>query len=146
MNRIERIASSHKSTHVIMKLHIDPPLPLDMSGQDLDLVICITETTLPVVYTAENSANPDRHFLLGVVQTALIAMEELDPETVAFINSSALTLEKSDELIPLNCQLTIIRSNTGGFAVLTRTDQSSARRLIREAARRFTGLIRLDVP
>ena len=129
-----------------MKLHIDPPLALDLLGQDLDLVICVTETTLPVVYTAENSANPDRHFLLGVVQTALIAVEELDPETVAFINSSALTLEKSDELIPLNCQLIIIRSNTGGFAVLTRTDQSLARRLIREAARRFTGLIRLDIP
>ncbi len=130
----------------MMKLHADPSLALDLLGQDLDLVICITETTLPVVYTAESSANPDRHFLLGVVQTALIAMEELDPETVSFINCSTLALEKGDELIPLNCQLIIIRSNTGGFAVLTRTDQSLARRLIREAARRFTGLIRLDVP
>jgi hypothetical protein len=129
-----------------MKLHIDPPLALDLLGQDLDLVICVTETTLPVVYTAENSANPDRHFLLGVVQTALIAIEELDPDTVAFINSSLLTLEKNDELIRLNCQLIIIRSKTGGFAVLTRTDQTLARRLIREAARRFTGLIRLDIP
>ena len=85
MNRIERIAPSHKSIHVIMKLHIDPSLALDLFGQDLDLVICITESALPVVYTTENSANPDRHFLLGIVQTALIAMEELDPETVAFM-------------------------------------------------------------
>jgi hypothetical protein len=129
-----------------MKLHVDPPPALDLFGQDLDLVICATETSLPVVYTAENSANPDRHFLLGVVQTALIAMEELDPDTVAFISTSLLTLEKEDDLIDLNCQLIIIRSITGGFAVLTRTDPALARRLIREAARRFTGLIRLDVP
>ena len=130
----------------MMKLHVDPPPALDLFGQDLDLVICVTETSLPVVYTAENSANPDRHFLLGVVQTALIAMEELDPDTVAFIGTSLLTLEKEDDLIHLNCQLIIIRSITGGFAVLTRTDPALARRLIREAARRFTGLIRLDVP
>jgi len=129
-----------------MRLHADPPPPLDLFGQDLDLVICVTETTLPVVYTAENSANPDRHFLLGVVQTALIAMEELDPDTVAFISTSPLTLEKEDEPIDLDCQLIIIRSKTGGFAVLTRTDEALSRRLIREAARRFTGLIRLDIP
>ncbi len=130
----------------MMKLHVDPTPALDSFGQDFDLVICVTETTLPVVYTAENSANPDRHFLLGLVQTALIAIEELDPDTVAFISTSPLTLEKNDELIHLDCQLLIVRSKTGSFAVLMRTDQALARSLIREAARRFTGLIRLDIP
>ncbi len=129
-----------------MKLDFDPLPALDSVTQDLDLVICITETTLPVVYTAENSAYPDRHYLLGVVQRALIALEELDPDSVAFINTSPLTLRRNDELIPLNCEITIIKSKTGGFAVLTRTDQALARRLLREAARKFTGLIRLDIP
>ena len=121
------------------------PAP-DSVRQDLDLIICVTETTLPVVYTAENSAYPDRHYLLGVVQRALMALEELDPDVVAFINASPLTLERNDEFIRLSCEITIIKGRAGGFAVLTRTDQGLGRHLLREAARKFTGLIRLDIP
>lgn len=129
-----------------MKLHIDPPPRLEIFGQQLELAICIKEGAVPDVHTIENSAKPDRHFLLGIVQTALIAIEEADPESTAFMDTNSLTLERSNESIQLNCQLIIVRSAAGAFAVLTGTDQALARRLAREAARRFTGTIRLDIP
>jgi hypothetical protein len=129
-----------------MKLHIDPSPPLETFGQQLELVICIKEGTLPDVHTMENSPKPDRHFLLGIVQTALIAIEESDQETTAFMDTDSVMLERGNELVPLNCQLLIVRSAAGSFAVLTGTDKALARRLAREAARRFTGTIRLDIP
>lgn len=129
-----------------MILHIDPPPPLEVFGQQLELVICIKEGTIPVVHTIENSAKPDRHFLLGVVQTALITIEESDPESAVFMDTKSLTLERTNELIPLDCELIIARSAAGSLAVLTGTDKASARRLAREAARRLTGTIRLDIP
>ena len=129
-----------------MKLHIDPPPSLEIFRQKLELVVCIKEGDLPGVYAIETSAKPDRHFLLGIVQTALIAIEEADPESTAFMDTNSLTLERSNELIPLNCQLIIVRSAAGAFAALTGTDKALARRLAREAARRFTGTVRLDIP
>jgi len=129
-----------------MILHIDPPPPLEVFGQRLELVICIKEAAPPVVHTIENSAKPDRHFLLGIVQTALIAIEESDPESAVFMDTNSLTLERSNELIQLDCELIIARGASGAFAVLTGTDKASARRLAREAARRLTGTIRLDIP
>jgi hypothetical protein len=129
-----------------MILRIDPPPPLEVFGQQLELVICVKDGPIPGVYTTETSAKPDRHFLLGVVQTALIAIEESDPESVVFMDTKALTLERSNELIPLDCELVIARSVAGAFAVLTGSDKALARRLAREAARRLTGTIRLDIP
>ncbi len=129
-----------------MRLRIDPPPPLEIFNQRLDLVICTKGGALPEVYTSENSPKPDRHFLLGIVQTALVAIEEADPESVVFMDTNSLTLETSNELIPLDCKLLIARAAAGGFAVLTGTDQALARRLAREAARKFTGTIRLDIP
>ncbi len=130
-----------------MKLHVDPPPALDVLQQELDLVVCIREGEFPDVHTTENSPKPDRHFLLGVLQTAMIAVAEMDPETVVLIDTQSLTLERNNELTPLNCQLIIIISKTRtAFAVLTGTDKTLAKRLIGDAARRFTGTIRLDIP
>ena len=129
-----------------MILRIGPPPPLEVFGQQLELIICVKEGAIPRVYTIETSARPDRHFLLGVVQTALIAIEESDPESVVFMDTQTLTLERSNELIPLDCELMIARSVAGALAVLTGTDKALARHLAREAARRLTGTIRLDIP
>jgi hypothetical protein len=129
-----------------MKLRIDPPPPLEIFGQQLELVICVKEGTIPGVHTIENSAKPDRHFLLGFVQTALIAIEESDPESVVFMDANSLTLERTGGLISLDCELIIARSVAGAFAVLAGTDKALARHLAREAVRRLTGTIRLDIP
>ena len=129
-----------------MILRVNPPPPLEVFEHRLDLVICIKEGAIPVVYTAENSAKPDRHFLLGVVQTALIAIEESDPESVVFVDADSLILERSNEVMPLDCELIVARSAAGAFAVLAGKDKAFARHLAREAARRLTGTIRLDIP
>ncbi len=128
-----------------MKLYVDPPPSLRLFQQEIDLLICIRGAEFPNIYTRENSAKPDRHFLLGVLQAAMIAVDEQDEDTVAFIDSPRLSLEKSNELIQLSCQMLIITNKTA-FAVLTGTDKAMAKRLIREAARHFTGMIRLDIP
>ncbi len=128
-----------------MKLHVDPLPSLSLFQEEIDLLICVRGADFPNIYTNENSAKPDRHYLLGVLQAAMIAVDEQDEDTVVFIDSPRLSLEKSNELIQLSCQMIIITNKTA-FAVLTGTDRAIAKHLIRGAARHFTGMIRLDIP
>ncbi len=129
-----------------MKLFIDPPPPVTVFDKELDLVISASEQGPPEVFVKEGSAQPDRHFLLGVVQAVAMAVEEADHEFTAFMEADSLTLENGGSVKALSNGLIIVRSEDGTLGGLAVPDPRLARRLAREVVRWFTGSIRLDIP
>ncbi len=129
-----------------MRLLIDPPPPLRVFGQELDLVISASGQGPPKVFVKEGSVQPDRHFLLGVAQAVAMAVEEADSEFTAFMEADSLFLENAGPVKELSNGLIIVRGSDGTVGGLAVPDRSVARRLAREAVRWFTGSIRLDIP
>lgn len=129
-----------------MRLFIDPPAALEVFEKELVLVISASRHGPPEVFIKEGLAQPDRHFLLGVVQAVAVAVEEADTEFTAFVDADSLTLESSGFARALPNGLIIVRSEDGSLGGLAVTDTGVARRLAREAVRWFTGSIRLDIP
>jgi hypothetical protein len=129
-----------------MRLVVDPSPLLDCFAEDLALVIDIRVDQPPELYLSEELSKPDRHFLLGLVQTVAIAIEEKDQETVAFMDACTVRLEMAGQVKELHPELIVLRSTEGRIGVLAVGDVHEARRLARHAVRWFTGAIRLDVP
>ncbi len=129
-----------------MRLLIDPPPPLKLFRQELDLVISASGLGTPQIFIKEGSAQPDRHFLLGIVQAVAMAVEEADSEFTAFMEADSLFLENAGPVKELPNGLIIVRGSDGALGGLAVRDRSVVRRLAREAVRWFTGAIRLDIP
>ncbi|HTY25174.1 MAG TPA: hypothetical protein VMC85_18730 [Desulfomonilaceae bacterium] len=129
-----------------MKLLIEPRPAPDIFDKELELVICVTEGIPPEIYTRAGHAKPDRHFLLGMARTALMAIQEMDPETTVLMNTNSTLLRTGDSTKPLGHELIIVKSTDGAFAALACSDAALAKRLARQAVRQLTGTIRLDVP
>lgn len=100
----------------------------------------------PEVFVRDGLPRPDRHLLLGLVQAVSMAVEERDPESVVFIESCSIRMERAGLLKELGSSLVIVRAEDGGIGVLAVGDPADARRRARRAVRWFTGTIRLDVP
>lgn len=128
-----------------MKLHVAPP-QLSFFNTELELVICIREDVPPEIFWEDEKPRPDRHLLLGMMQTIVLAVEEADRTSVAFSDNCSLQLEKNDETKDLDSALTVVRSEDGRFGALAIGDQHYIRRLAKRAERWFTGTIRLDIP
>jgi hypothetical protein len=129
-----------------MRLLINPSHELELFDSDLELVICVREETPPEVFLEDGKPRPDRHMLLGIMQTIVIAVEELDRTFVEFAGDCALELIKDGEIRGIDAGLVIVRSVDGGFGAIAIGDPRNARRLARRAERWFTGTIRLDIP
>ena len=129
-----------------MRLFIDPPARLTVFDKELHLVISASEKGPPEIFVKKGLAQPDRHFLLGVVQAAAMAVEERDREFTAFMEAASLTLENAGSVKELSNGLIIAWSEDGSIGGLAVPDPGSARRLARELVRWFTGSIRLDIP
>ena len=129
-----------------MKLLVDPRPAPDIFDKELELVICVTEGVPPEIYIRAGHAKPDRHFLLGMARTALMAIQEMDPETTVLMNTKSTLLRTGDSTKPLGHELIIVKSTDGAFAALACPDAALAKRLARQAVRQLTGTIRLDVP
>jgi hypothetical protein len=131
-----------------MKLSVQPMPSLSAFSEDLQFVIHVgdSDAAIPELYLEEGLPQPDRHLLVGVAQTVLVAVEESDPETVAFLDACAVSLETPRETKPLDRGLIVVRSTTGQFGALVTAAPSAAKRLARKAVRWFTGGIRLDIP
>ncbi|MEI6134614.1 MAG: hypothetical protein WCP72_06550 [Desulfomonile sp.] len=129
-----------------MKLEITPsPInPLFQSNPKIVLVL-EPEGQLGVFYE-ENMAQPDRHFLLGLAQIALFALEENDRDSVEFANHTDLGIEKGTQKVILNPDLIIVQLVDGTVGVLAIGNSSIARKNARLLIKTLTGRIRLDVP
>jgi hypothetical protein len=131
-----------------MKITNQPMPTLSAFSEDLQFVIHIGDgdTAVPELYLEDGLPRPDRHLLVGMAQSILMAVEEADPETVAFVEPCDIHLERSGETKSLNRGLIVVRSRTGKFGALVTATPREARRLARKAVRWFTGAIRLDIP
>ncbi len=131
-----------------MKLSAHPMPALSVFSEDLQFVIHLgdNDVAVPELYIEDGLPRPDRHLLVGLAQTVLMAVEEKDPETVAFLDPCTVCLKRSDETKLLGRGLIVVRSMTGKFGALVTITPGEARRLARKAVRRLTGAIRLDIP
>jgi hypothetical protein len=129
-----------------MRLLTEPAAQSPLFDSELELVICLREESPPEIFLQDGMPRPDRHMLLGMIQTIVVAAEEMDSASVAFVDSCSTRLERGDEMSILHSDLIIIRAIDGRFGALAIGDKRSVRRLARRAERWFTGTIRLDVP
>jgi hypothetical protein len=129
-----------------MKLLVSPLPQLQLFGSELELVICLHEDSSPEVFLEDKKPRPDRHMLLGMMQTIVMAIEEMDPTFVEFAENFSLRLVRNGEERDIDSGLTIVRSVDGRYGALAEGDARQVRRLARRAERWFTGAIRLDIP
>jgi hypothetical protein len=130
-----------------MRLLVDPSPQLPVFGEGLELVICVDVDAIPEIYLNQGVPKPDRHLLLGIMQSAAMAVSESDPELMTFLEPAMVVLSRSDgSSKKLGAGLIVVRTEDGHLGVLSAVDPPQARRLAREALRWFTGTIRLDIP
>ncbi len=129
-----------------MKLLMDPAPKLAVFCKDLDIVIHARDGGIPETYVEEGSPRPDRHMLLGIVQAAVIAVEESDNDSVATVSECPVMLRRLSDVKNLDPNLIVVKSGDGEIGVLAAGDSRDARRRVRDALRYFTGTVRLDVP
>jgi hypothetical protein len=134
------------SGNVVVKLILEPdPLPSD-SGGDLGLVVVVCGDLPPAVYPEEGAPRPDRHFLLGLAQTALVLVEEMDRDCAAALDCLTATLIRDGEESRFSPSFVITMTKEGKILVIGVGDPHDARRAARKTLRYFTGGVRLDVP
>jgi hypothetical protein len=131
---------------MLMKLLLDPLPSLPLFSLDPELVIRVEEDRPAEVYIAEGLPRPDRHLLLGIAQTVLVAVEEMDPEIVELTGRCTIRLDRANEIKQFGAGLVIVRVKDGRFGALIVGDARLALRLARQGVRWFTGTIRLDIP
>lgn len=129
-----------------MRLVTEPPASLPAFTEELELVIRLGEGDAPKIYLGEDSPKPDRHLLLGIVQSVSVAVEERDPDMVRFVSPCSVRLDGSGAVKVFDSGLIIARDTQGAIAALVIGDALAGRRLARQGLRWFTGMIRLDVP
>ncbi|MBI5571939.1 MAG: hypothetical protein HY914_18495 [Desulfomonile tiedjei] len=130
-----------------MRLLVDPSPQLPVFSEGLELVICVDVDAIPEIYLKLGVPKPDRHLVLGIMQSASMAVSESDPELMTFLEPVTVVLSRSDgSSKKLGAGLIVVRSEDGHLGVLSAVDPPQARRLAREALRWFTGTIRLDIP
>ncbi len=129
-----------------MRILIDPLPSLPLFSLDAELAIRVEENQPPEIYLDEGLPRPDRHLLLGIAQSVLLALEELDPECVVLMSKCTIKIERANEGKEFTGGLFIVRVKDGRFGALVVGDSRFAVRLARQCVRWFTGTIRLDVP
>ena len=89
-----------------------------MFSLDPELVIRIEEDRPPEIYLEEGLPRPDRHFLLGIAQSVLVAVEEMDPESVELMSTCTIKLYRANEINVFGSGLLIVRVSDGRFGAL----------------------------
>jgi len=129
-----------------MKLILHPPSSLVPFSEELDLVIEVKSSGVPVTYAREDSPHPDRHLLLGIIQRVAVAIEEKDAEIVELREHVHALLRTARETRNLEPGVIIAKTEQANLAVIAKGDMEIARGLVRRAVRYFTSAIRMDVP
>lgn len=129
-----------------MKLIIEPPIALPVLAEDLELVVAYRESEVPEVFTAPGLPRPDRHLLVGIVESVAFAIREMDHESVAVEADRRVALALDGTVKRLDPELIIVRTLDCRLGALVLGTSDDARRLARAAVRSFTATVRLDVP
>ena len=129
-----------------MKLSTETDTNLEILHESLEMVIEIKEDSIPVVRTCPGKPKPDRHMVLGVVQSLSVAVEERDEESVAFVERRSVRLHAGENIVRIDAPLVMMKSSLGKLGALAFVDPKTARGLARGAVRYFTGTVRLDIP
>jgi len=129
-----------------VRLSIYPPLSHKAFDEELDVLITVSDEGILETHFDDRLPRPDRHFLLGIAQSALFAIEEKDPETVAFVETEEICIEHNGQTKHLQLGIAIAKARSGRVLVLASTDRQNAKRLARKAVRQLTGTLRLDIP
>jgi hypothetical protein len=129
-----------------MRLLIDPPAPLALFAGELGLVIEVPEAGIPSLYVPSGVPQPDRHMVLGLIQSLAVAVSEDDKDCVAIVDRCTVRLDLNGQIKDLEPSFIVIRDERAAFGVLVAGTREDARRRARQALRYFTGTIRLDVP
>lgn len=129
-----------------MKLILHPPSSLAPFSEELDLVIEVKSSGVPVTYARGDTPHPDRHLLLGIIQRVAVAIEEKDAEMVEFREDLQAHLTTARETRSLEPGVIIVKTEQANLAVIAKGGMEIARGLVRRAVRYFTSAIRLDVP
>lgn len=113
---------------------------------ELELAIHAGQGERAEVFLGAGISKPDRHFVIGMVQLAAVAVEEKDPDFVSFIPDLSLSLLHDGQETPIGNGLFIFKTEEGRIGCVSALDPKSSTRVVREALRQLTGTIRLDVP
>ncbi len=115
-------------------------------AQDLEVVVHAQLGSNPEIFLKEGVTKLDRHFLVGLMQICTVAVEERDAAVVIFSPNDNVVLDANGEKKTICEGILIFRNKQGQVGCVCLHDPVSGRRIIRDALRRFTGTIRLDVP
>ncbi|MFH0824734.1 MAG: hypothetical protein V2B18_18430 [Pseudomonadota bacterium] len=123
-----------------------PGSSLSVLQEDLDLVVHFQPGPIADVYVPKGRPTPDRHYILGLVQSSVTAIREEDEEMVVRVEAGSARLLNGNDQRTFSAGLIMVRSADGLFGTAVFGDRATVRMLSREALRYFTGTIRLDVP
>ncbi len=123
-----------------------PPVPPGVLHDELEFVIEARDEVPPEIHLSRGRPLPDRHVLLGIAEAAALAVDEKDPDMVAFMDEVRVELIRNDGSVTIEPVLLVFRTISGRLGVLAVGDPARVRRVARELRRYFTRLIRLDLP
>jgi len=129
-----------------MKIAIGKNDLTSLMDGELQLAIHAGQGERVEVYLRDGISKPDRHFLIGMVQLASVAVEETDKEFVSFIQDLPISLLRNGQETPIGNGLFIFKTEEGRISCISALDPKSSTKVVREALRQLTGTIRLDVP
>ncbi|MBM4326534.1 MAG: hypothetical protein FJ118_05140 [Deltaproteobacteria bacterium] len=129
-----------------MRLRIDPPTPLAIFTEELELIVVVPEVGIPSIFAPPGVPRPDRRLVLGLIECAAAAVSEDDRDCVALMDHCSVSLELNGEIKGLESSFIVARGKQAVLGVLVAGTRQDARRRARQAVRYFTGTIRLDAP
>lgn len=129
-----------------MHLTVSSKTSREASEEDLDLAVHVVEDEIPVILAHQGAPQPDRHLLVGLTQTAAMAVGEQDEDIYLSCPNGIAVLERGTETHEFTEGMLMVRSSAGRIKAIGLGNHENIRRLSRSALRYFTGTIRLDVP
>jgi hypothetical protein len=117
-----------------------------LAALDVDIVIHVGLETHPEIFLEDGVAKPDRHFLIGLIQLCTVSVEEKDSAVVTFSPNKTVVIETMGQQHTIESGIVIFRTTKGKVGCISCHDPAAARKIMRDALRRFTGAIRLDIP
>jgi len=129
-----------------MNISQDGDLANLTKAQDVEVVVHVGLGNQPEIFLEDGVAKPDRHFLIGLIQLCTVAVEERDAEVVLFSPDTNVVLEVNGHKNTISSGVLIFKTRKGRVGCVCLDDAGAGRRIMRDALRRFTGTIRLDIP
>ncbi len=125
---------------------MNPESRLPVFSKTPELVMFLTKGRSPEILMPKNSPKPDRHLLLGLIESVSLAVREKDTDTTEIIPNVSVRVKRGDVVKELASGVIVLRAVDGTFGAVGTDDHAVAKNILRDAVRYFTGTVRLDVP